>query len=52
MENSKIEWTDMTFNPWWGCMKVSDGCKNCYAETLDNRFNIIQVKEKLVMTDK
>jgi protein gp37 len=39
MENSNIEWTDHTFNPWWGCMKVSDGCKNCYAETLDNRYN-------------
>ncbi len=39
MINSKIEWTDHTFNPWWGCMKVSPGCKNCYAETLDNRYN-------------
>jgi protein gp37 len=38
MKESKIEWTDHTFNPWWGCMKVSDGCKNCYAETLDNRW--------------
>lgn len=38
MKNSKIEWTDHTFNPWWGCMKVSEGCKNCYAETLDNRW--------------
>src|ERR1041385_2907422 len=38
-ENSKIEWTDHTFNPWWGCQKVSEGCKNCYAETLDNRYN-------------
>jgi protein gp37 len=37
-ENSKIEWTDHTFNPWWGCVKVSPGCKNCYAETLSNRF--------------
>ena len=33
-ENSKIEWTDHTFNPWIGCTKVSDGCKYCYAETL------------------
>lgn len=32
-ENSKIEWTDHTFNPWWGCTKVSQGCKHCYAET-------------------
>lgn len=38
MESSKIEWTDHTFNPWWGCMKVSTGCKNCYAEKLDNRW--------------
>lgn len=29
-----IAWTDHTFNPWMGCQKVSDGCKNCYAETL------------------
>lgn len=33
-ENSKIEWTDHTFNPWIGCTKVSEGCKFCYAETL------------------
>ena len=37
-KNSKIEWTDHTFNPWWGCVKVSEGCKNCYAETMANRF--------------
>lgn len=34
MENSKIEWTDHTFNPWIGCTKVSPGCDHCYAETL------------------
>ena len=33
MENTKIEWTDHTFNAWIGCTKVSPGCKNCYAET-------------------
>jgi protein gp37 len=33
-ENSSIEWTDHTFNPWVGCTKVSDGCKNCYAEEM------------------
>ena len=36
-ENSKIEWTDHTFNPWVGCTKVSAGCKNCYAESLMTR---------------
>src|SRR4051812_41023140 len=39
MENSNIEWTNHTFNPWHGCMKVSPGCKFCYAEIQDNRFN-------------
>lgn len=28
--NSSIEWTDDTWNPWTGCLKVSPGCKNCY----------------------
>ena len=37
-ENSKIEWCDHTFNPWIGCTKVSDGCKNCYAERLMDTF--------------
>lgn len=34
MESTIIAWTDNTFNPWMGCVKVSDGCANCYAETL------------------
>lgn len=32
-----ISWTDHTFNPWWGCTKVSAGCDNCYAEAFDHR---------------
>jgi protein gp37 len=36
-ENSKIEWTDHTFNPWTGCMKVSPGCDHCYAEGWSKR---------------
>ena len=35
---SKIEWTDATFNPWIGCTKVSPGCANCYAEAWALRF--------------
>ena len=30
--NSKIEWTDHTFNAWTGCEKVSPACAHCYAE--------------------
>jgi len=36
-ENSKIEWTDATFNCWRGCTKISAGCAHCYAETLSGR---------------
>jgi len=36
--NSKIEWTDHTGNFWWGCKKVGEGCVNCYAATLANRW--------------
>lgn len=37
-KDSAIEWTHHTFNPWWGCTKVSPGCKNCYAETFSHRI--------------
>ncbi|WP_423209036.1 phage Gp37/Gp68 family protein [Paracoccus yeei] len=36
-ENSNIEWTHHTFNPWIGCQKVGPGCDHCYAETWDAR---------------
>lgn len=35
--DSEIAWTNHTFNPWWGCTKVSPGCDNCYAETFAKR---------------
>jgi protein gp37 len=35
---SKIEWTDSTWNPLRGCTKVSPGCKHCYAEIFAERF--------------
>src|SRR6202035_3191161 len=37
-EHSKIEWTEATWNPVRGCLKVSPGCKHCYAETFAERF--------------
>lgn len=36
-KDSSIEWTHHTFNPWWGCTKVSPGCANCYAEAWAKR---------------
>jgi protein gp37 len=37
-DRSAIEWTDATWNPVRGCVKVSPGCKHCYAETFAERF--------------
>lgn len=37
-DNSKIEWTDATWNPATGCTKVSPGCDHCYADTFAERF--------------
>lgn len=36
-KTTEIGWTDHTANFWWGCFKVSDGCKHCYAETFSKR---------------
>lgn len=38
--DSKIEWTHHTFNPWWGCTRVSPGCEHCYAETFAKRVGV------------
>lgn len=35
---SKIEWTQHTWNPVTGCSKISEGCQNCYAESMARRF--------------
>lgn len=37
-ENSRISWTDHTFNPWHGCVKVSPACDHCYAESFAKRI--------------
>lgn len=37
-DNSKIEWTDASWNPVTGCNKISPGCKHCYAETMADRL--------------
>lgn len=36
-DKTKIEWCDKTFNPWWGCTKVSPACDHCYAESMAKR---------------
>jgi len=34
-----IEWANVVWNPVTGCNKVSQGCKNCYAEKMHKRLN-------------
>ena len=41
---SKIEWTEKTWNPISGCTKISEGCKNCYAEKMANRLKAMGTK--------
>lgn len=38
MANSKIEWTNKSWNPVTGCSKVSEGCRHCYAEVMVRRL--------------
>lgn len=45
MANSKIEWTNKSWNPVTGCSKVSEGCKHCYAEVMSRRLKAMgQIK--------
>lgn len=39
MSDTKIEWTDVSWNPLRGCSKVSAGCANCYAERQAVRYS-------------
>ncbi len=51
---TEIRWTDSTFNPWWGCARVSEACQHCYAESWAKRFGVEWGKtaERRVFGDK
>lgn len=56
MKNSKIEWTDHTFNPWWGCAEVPGhpGCAHCYAKAWAARTGRVKWgrgENRLLMSD-
>ena len=38
MSKTRIEWTEMSWNPTTGCDKISAGCKFCYAEVMARRL--------------
>jgi protein gp37 len=41
--NSRIEWTQNTWNPVTGCTKISSGCKNCYSERMAKRLQAMEL---------
>ena len=41
-QDSKIEWTDHTWNPWVGCTKVAPACDHCYAEGWSKRSGLVE----------
>lgn len=43
MKQSKIEWTELTWNPITGCTKISAGCKFCYAEVMSKRLKAMGI---------
>lgn len=45
MKTSKIEWTELTWNPITGCTKISAGCKFCYAEAMSRRLKAMGVEK-------
>lgn len=45
MGQSRIEWTELTWNPVTGCSKISAGCKFCYAETMARRLKAMGVEK-------
>ncbi len=45
MTESKIEWTESTWNPTTGCTKLSAGCENCYAEVMALRLKAMGQKK-------
>lgn len=51
-DKTAIEWCDKTFNPWWGCTKVSPACDRCYAETFSRRVGYSESGSKFPIWGK
>ena len=39
-KDSGIEWTHHTFNPWWGCVRITPACAHCYADSWARRVGL------------
>lgn len=45
MAQTRIEWTELTWNPTTGCNKISQGCKFCYAEVMARRLKAMGLEK-------
>ncbi|MEA3447509.1 MAG: phage Gp37/Gp68 family protein [Bacteroidota bacterium] len=45
MKNTKIEWTETTWNPSTGCTHISEGCRHCYAERMAGRLKTMGIEK-------
>lgn len=52
MNRTNIAWTQYTWNPITGCTPISEGCKNCYAKTVHERFNDTPFNEIVLHPDR
>ena len=52
MNKTNISWTKYTWNPITGCTPISDGCKNCYAKIVHERFNDTLFNEIMMHPDR
>lgn len=53
-ETTGIEWTEATWNPWHGCLKISPGCKLCYMYRDKKRYGqdpMLVVRSKTTFYD-
>ena len=52
MNKTNISWTDFTWNPITGCTAISEGCQNCYAKIVHERFNDTPFSEIVLHTNR
>jgi protein gp37 len=45
VSKTRIEWTEMSWNPTTGCNKISAGCKFCYAEVMARRLKAMGLEK-------
>jgi hypothetical protein len=51
MKNTKIEYVDHSWSPWYGCTKISPGCANCFAERWGRLASDAKWRERAIQQD-